>query len=250
MIVKKLLIAFARFLGFYPSKLSKNGIDSIFSLLKPIDNGYRLIRIGGEKDGGYLVPEDFNGIQACFSPGVGANWSFENDLFQKFRVPSVMYDGSVDRPMGLPNVHVFYKKFIGASTFNNYISIMDVVNVDMKKFPGDLIAQIDIEGGEYSLLNSISSSALLRFRILLVEVHELDRWIEKRFFCEHIKPMLDKIFTTHDLVHSHINNNGGTFRYKGNKSPKVIELTLHRKDRAKLYREFRTIPNELDADNV
>ena len=32
--------------------------------------------------------------------------------------------------------------------------------------------------------------------------------------------------------------------------PKVIELTLHRKDRAIQYGGFRKIPNVLDSDNV
>jgi len=250
MTVRNLIILVARFFGFYPSKLSENGIKAILELLKPVDNGHNLIRVGGPKDGGYLLPDDLIGVEACFSPGVASNWSFENDLFQKFSVPSVMYDASVDRPIGLPDIHVFYKKFIGASSFKNFISVTDVVDIDLEKYSGDLIAQIDIEGGEYPLLNSISLDILLRFRVLVVELHELDRWIEKRFFHEIASPILEKIATTHDLVHSHINNNGGTFRYRGFKAPKVIELTLHRKDRAIKYGGFRIIPNVLDSDNV
>jgi hypothetical protein len=250
MTVRNLIILVARFIGFYPSKLSENGIKAVLELLKPVDNGHHLIRIGGPKDGGYLLPEDLIGVEACFSPGVASNWSFENDLFQKFTIPSVMYDASVDRPIDLPDIHVFYKQFIGASTFKNYKSIADVVNIDLEKYPGDLIAQIDIEGGEYPLLNSISLDILIRFRVLVVEMHELDRWIDKRYFHEIVSPILQKIATTHDLVHSHVNNNGGTFRYRSYKAPKVIELTWHRKDRAIKYGGFRKIPNLLDSDNV
>lgn len=250
MSVRNLVVLIARLFGFFPSKLSESGIKAVLELLKPVDNGHNLIRIGGPKDGGYLLPEDLIGIEACFSPGVASNWSFENDLFQTFAIPSVMYDASVDRPIGLPGIHVFYKKFIGASTFKNYISVADVVNIDLEKYPGDLLAQIDIEGGENQIFNSISLDILLRFRILVVELHELDRWIEKRFFHEIASPILEKIATTHDLVHSHVNNNGGTFRYRGYKAPKVIELTLHRKDRAIKYGGFRNIPHVLDSDNV
>ena len=250
MSVRNLIIFISRFFGFYPSRLSENGIKAILELLRPVENGHSLIRIGEAKDGGYLLPDDLIGVDACFSPGVASNWSFESDLFQKFTIPSVMYDASVDRPIGLSDVHVFYKKFIGASSFKNYISVEDVVNIDLEKFAGDLIAQIDIEGGEYPLLNSISLETLLRFRVLVVELHELDRWIEKRFFHESISPILDKIASTHDLVHSHINNYGGMFSYRGFKAPKVIELTLHRKDRAIKYGGIRRIPNVLDSDNV
>ena len=250
MSVRNLIIFISRFFGFYPSRLSENGIKAILELLRPVENGHNLIRIGEAKDGGYLLPDDLIGVDACFSPGVESNWSFENDLFQKFTVPSVMYDASVDRPIGLPDVHVFYKKFIGASSFRNYISVADVVNIDLEKYTGDLIAQIDIEGGEYPLLNSISLDTLLRFRVLVIELHELDRWIDKRFFNETISPILDKIALTHDLVHSHINNNGGTFSYRSYKAPKVIEITLHRKDRAVKYDGSRRIPSVLDSDNV
>lgn len=250
MSIKSVIICLTRFLGFYPSRLSENGIKAISALLKPIENGHKLIRIGGAKDGGYLLPDDLIGVEANFSPGVADNWSFENDLFQKCSIPSIMYDASVDRPIYLPGDHLFYKKFIGSSSFNNYISVEEVVHVDLKMYSGDLMAQIDIEGGEYSLLNSISKDTLLRFRILIVELHELDRWIEKRFFNENITPILQNISQTHDLVHAHVNNNGGTFRYRGHKAPKVIEITLHRKDRAMSYGGLRKIPHPLDSDNV
>jgi len=250
MSIRSLIILLTRFLGFYPSKLSKTGIKAILELLKPVENGHKLIRIGGTKDGGYLLPDDLIGVDVCFSPGVADNWSFENDLFQKFNIPSVMYDASVDRPIDLPSIHLFYKKFIGASSFNNCISVEEIVHIDLKSYSGDLIAQIDIEGGEYSLLNSISIDTLLRFRVIIVELHELDRWIERRFFNENVAQVLEKVSQTHDLVHAHINNNGGTFRYRGHKAPKVIEITLHRKDRAMSYNGLRKIPHYLDSDNV
>ena len=182
------------------------------------------------------------------------NWSFEKDLYDKFKIPSVMYDGSVDAPKDLTKEHVFYKKYIGMSSFHNFISVSDVIKIDLKKYTGDLMAQIDIEGGEYAMFNTISNDELVRFRIIVVEVHEIDRWIQKRYFNEIVNPLLDKIFTTHNLVHSHpfinnLKNHGGYFRFKGYKLPKVVELTFHRKDRAKYYGEYRIIPNMLDADN-
>ena len=39
-----------------------------------------LIRLGNDGDGGYLVPDDLNGIEACFSPGVAGNVNFEKAL--------------------------------------------------------------------------------------------------------------------------------------------------------------------------
>jgi hypothetical protein len=39
-------------------------------LMRPIESGHPLVRLGGPKDGGYLVPDDLDGIAFCFSPGV------------------------------------------------------------------------------------------------------------------------------------------------------------------------------------
>ena len=37
------------------------------SLLKPSELGYPLIRVGGKGDGGYLIPDHLDGVDACFS---------------------------------------------------------------------------------------------------------------------------------------------------------------------------------------
>lgn len=36
----------------------------------PLTTNIELIRVGSNFDGGYLVPNDLQGIEACFSPGV------------------------------------------------------------------------------------------------------------------------------------------------------------------------------------
>jgi hypothetical protein len=56
--------------GKHLAKRTKNSdlIDLIRSL-HPIDSGVPLIRLGPDGDGGYLIPDDLNGIQYCFSPG-------------------------------------------------------------------------------------------------------------------------------------------------------------------------------------
>ena len=48
--------------------------------LRPMDCGKKLIRIGGNEDGGYLVPDDLEGIEYCFSPGVSTTVDFETHL--------------------------------------------------------------------------------------------------------------------------------------------------------------------------
>src|SRR3989344_314972 len=75
-------------------KLSKTNIvigrvtpkEKVASLIKKLhpyqfDNG--LIRIGPNRDGGYLVPDDLKDIEACFSPGVDTMSEFELGCLNK-----------------------------------------------------------------------------------------------------------------------------------------------------------------------
>ncbi len=39
--------------------------------------------MGGENDGGYLVPDDLEGIEYCFSPGVSNIATFELDCLNR-----------------------------------------------------------------------------------------------------------------------------------------------------------------------
>jgi hypothetical protein len=54
-------------------------IKRVISLLWPITTQHELIRLGGNGDGGYLVPDDLDGLDYCFSPGVSITANFEND---------------------------------------------------------------------------------------------------------------------------------------------------------------------------
>lgn len=76
----------ATLLGFgYQVKktIGNDEILEVIKLLRPISTEIELIRIGGEGDGGYLVPNDIDGIKYCFSPGVGLTSSFEEDITKR-----------------------------------------------------------------------------------------------------------------------------------------------------------------------
>ena len=46
---------------------------------------FNLLRIGGDSDGGYLLPDDLENISSCFSPGVSDIFDFEFTLaFDEF----------------------------------------------------------------------------------------------------------------------------------------------------------------------
>lgn len=57
-------------------------LQEFLGAVRPKKTNHLLIRIGGEGDGGYLVPDDLGGINSCFSPGVSFVADFELALAQ------------------------------------------------------------------------------------------------------------------------------------------------------------------------
>ena len=51
-------------------KTPKSDVLNLIQKLHPKKTIKPLIRMGPNGDGGYLIPDDLEGIEACFSPGV------------------------------------------------------------------------------------------------------------------------------------------------------------------------------------
>lgn len=84
-----------------------------------------LIRIGGDADGGYLIPDIFNRIAYCLSPGVADTADFEAELSRRYDIKSFMIDGSVaSAPCADENFH-FTKKFLGHRSNGDFITLSD-----------------------------------------------------------------------------------------------------------------------------
>ena len=119
-------------------------------MVRPYSTNHELIRIGGNSDGGYLVPDDLFGVMNCFSPGVSETANFEFDLANR-KIKSFLADYSVEKSPIENELIDFEKKYLGAETNEIYMTLNDWVN---RKCPhdNDLILQMDIEGSEYAVL--------------------------------------------------------------------------------------------------
>ncbi|MFA6141544.1 MAG: FkbM family methyltransferase, partial [Hyphomicrobium sp.] len=94
---------------------------------------------------------------------------------------------------------------------------------------GDLILQMDIEGAEYRVLTSLSDSLLRRFRIIVIEFHELDQMFS-RFGHLTMRGTFDRLLDTHAVVHIHPNNNTPAVERHGLSVPPLMEFTFYRRD--------------------
>lgn len=220
-------------------------IRALIERLRPESSNTPLIRMGGAHDGGYLVPDDLDGIAACISPGVSDECSFDTDAAAR-GMDVYMADASVTGPpTDNPRFH-FSKLFF--DTFNSATTVtLDDYCRDLA--PGsDLLLEMDIEGAEYRVLQSTSDLLMARFRIMVIEFHSLTSLFTP-FGFEQISSVFDKILRTHAIVHIHPNNAAPAFTKGDIGIPPYLEFTFHRRDRAHFVSRPAAFPHPLDVAN-
>lgn len=225
----------------------KQDIQNLLKALYPVKGGRELMRLGGTADGGYLVPDCLDGIEACFSPGVAGISRFEADCADR-GMDVFMADYSVDGPAeDHPKFH-FLKKFVGATTNEKVITLQDWVSQSAPSSDSDLLLQMDIEGSEYETLLAAPDSLMKRFRIIVGEFHRLNQLWNYPLF-PILSHTFEKILQTHVCVHIHPNNGRKPFNKKGISISQTTEFTFLRKDFVSDTSYVQSFPHPLDADN-
>ena len=220
-------------------------------LMVPVGCTRDLIRIGGDGDGAYLLPDHLEGIEACFSPGVSTIVNFESELGCEHGIASYLCDASVDAAdLSLdPNLQFFSRKWLGSFDGEDTQSLDAWVLASDHADSRNLLLQMDIEGSEYNALLAASDSVLARFRILIIEFHKLDALQSSRFLNTRFLPVMRKLLEQFDCVHAHANNCLPAVDLRGYAVPPVLELTFYRKHENLGSRQpWR--PHPLDVVNV
>jgi hypothetical protein len=225
-----------------PDELAK-----FFDMVSPVHVGKDLIRVGGVDDGGYLLPDDFDGIEACFSPGVADNATFEEAIAHR-GIKSFLADYSVDNAPVENDMFTFDKKFLGDRNDDIFIRLEDWVN-DKVPSQNDLLLQMDIEGAEYEVLLDTPDDILKRFRMIVIEFHAMHMLYTDRVF-PFINQCFKKLNRQFSVAHIHPNNCCPVYKYHDFEVPKVIEFTFYRTDRAEISTQKLDFPHKLDVPNV
>ncbi|MVN22754.1 FkbM family methyltransferase [Mucilaginibacter arboris] len=223
-------------------------VKTLIEKLFPVNTDKELIRVGPNRDGGYLVPDDLKNIKACFSPGVDVMSEFEKACFD-LGMELFLADKSVEKPnLDLdPSSYHFLKKYIGCTDNADFITLDSWVNsYDLGE--SDLLLQMDIEGAEYPSIINASPALINRFRIMIFEFHNLQDFWNPSFF-NMAEVVFNKLLETHTCVHIHPNNCCGSETKYGLEIPRMAEFTFLRNDRID-HKEFaHTFPHKLDFDN-
>jgi Methyltransferase FkbM domain len=226
-----------------------SSVRGLVQALRPLEPGVELIRIGPENDGGYLVPDDLDGIRHAFSPGVSNESGFEAQLADR-GMQVFLADHSVDGPAIAHPRFVFDKRFVGSLTDERYITLDDWHAAKLgADSDADLVLQMDIEGAEYETLLAASPRLLGRFRIMVIEFHWLPQLWNEPFFAIASR-VFAKLLAAHAVVHIHPNNCCGSVTSAGLEIPRIAEFTLLRRDRLRSTAYRTRFPHPLDRPNV
>jgi hypothetical protein len=222
-------------------------LSELIAALRPVNTNRPLVRVGSEHDGGYLVPDDLDGLVACFSPGVSKIADFELALANR-GVPCFLADASVEAPPVSHPLFRFEKKFLGPETEGDFISLENWMDRNAPT-KGDMVLQMDIEGAEFDVLAAASRASLRRFRIIVIEFHSVGRLFLKKEF-DRVSSPFRQLLVDFDVVHIHPNNCCGEVARDGVNIPRIMEFTFLRKDRITQRTPASVFPHPLDTPNV
>lgn len=217
--------------------------------IKDVQNG-KYIRMGNNEDGGYVMLDDFAGIDGVLSFGVGENITWEEQIADT-GVAVEMYDPTVDNVKIKKENLYFYK--LGVARTKNEEKQMDslenILNSAHLKNSTDMILKMDIEGAEWDILPYLGEDTLNRFRQIVFELHGLTKI--SPLFHQKTHASFANLNKTHQLVHVHANNCGKSVEVEGNvRFPWFLEATYVNKNRYKFIENEREFPTELDCANV
>jgi hypothetical protein len=228
-------------------KFNEQKLNILIKKLFIYFTGHNLIRIGNSNgDGGYLVPDIINDIEYCFSPGVGRQTGFEDELLCKYNIKSFLLDGTVD----YKGNHHFIKKNLDNYNSQNTITIERWLS----KFPeiknnNNLLLQMDIENNEVEVLLNTDLDVLKKFKIIIIEFHNFDDLYSDLVMNLYIK-IFTKLLNNFTICHIHPNNNGGQNFYNNIGLPSLLEITLINNEEVKIKKKIDyELPHYLDKKN-
>lgn len=212
-------------------------IQYSLKLLEPhAASGYSKIRVGDQnKDGGYIMIDDFKDIRVAISGGIGTEDSWEREILQR-NIPVEAFD--VQPSSFIPS----YRLFVTPMTFYHYgNTTLDMILSGYKQH--EAIMKLDIDSGEWPLFEKTSPETLNKIRQMAVEIH-LDRNLGNlvNYFS-----ILSKLYELFRVVHIHGNNYGDTYLFENNKIiPDVMEVTFANRNYYSLMPSNETFPTQLD----
>jgi hypothetical protein len=207
------------------------------------------VRIGGDADGGYVMPSLALKATAVLSIGIGDQVSFDAELADRGATVQ-QYDHTIP---GAPREHAnfrYHKLGWGPEDEGELRSLRTMMRSMDWDQARNAILKFDTEGAEWACLTAASSDDLAQFAVIAGEFHGLHN-LERRANLELIRSVFAKLHLTHAPVHLHANNATGIRLVHGVPVPPLVEITFVRRNLVVLAgHSNEPIPGPLDRPNM
>lgn len=232
----------------YNNKNIYNSISKLLTVRSP--EGFSYKRVGSEKDGGYIMLDDFANIEAAFSFGISDNASWDLEL-ASHGIKVYQFDPTITVS---PETHTNISfESIGVCGGNDYIISQRIKDLKYDTLENLIkpnfiinksIIKLDIEGFEYEVfLKSIDY--LKNFTQVIIEFHNLIQPAYAALFLI----ILRDFCKTHQLIHIHPNNWSYSFVVNNFTFSDCMELTFFKRDHHKFVSEPNYYKPTMDRPN-
>lgn len=194
-------------------------ISDLLRIYDPV--GKDFIRLGNDFDGGYVIVNTLDSLDAVLALGVGADISFEAALSVYVKRID-LYDHTVNGlPTPIENAN-FNKLGISDHADPNFVTLAQA----LKSFDDadKILLKMDIESSEWGVIANSPADVIGSFQQIVVEFHGLLE-ISNLEFAKSVIAALARLNETHRLVHLHINNYEPVRIIAGVPIPNVLEAT-------------------------
>jgi hypothetical protein len=207
--------------------------------------GFRKRRLGAPHDGGYVMLDDFAGVRAALSLGVGPEVSWDADV-AALGIRVLQFDHTVAKSPQADSLFVFHKqRVVGRPTAPGDVTLTGIMTRPDIAADNDIVAKIDIDGSEWELLAATEPATLGRLRQIAFELHDTHLFAEPGWAATALAA-LENLNRTHACIHVHGNNWGPFTVIGGIPFPAGFEATFVRRSSYTLSPSSESFPTELD----
>lgn len=212
-----------------PTGPADERLHELARLVQPMTGtGLRLVRVGGDTDGGYVMADDF-AASGAISVGVGPDVSWDQDIAAR-GITVALFDPTIRKmPAPVQNSRFFKVGIGGNDAPIGYNPLPQLVRMAGFGADDELILKVDVEGAEWDSLAALTADDLRRYRQMAFELHGLSA-LNDPVQADRVLGALRLLATHHVPIHAHANNYDDLVRFDDNWFPNAIEVSYLRKD--------------------
>lgn len=201
------------------------------------DSGEKLVRIGSQNDGGYvLVEKDYSGV-FLLSGGISNDNNFEIEFAEQGGFGHQVDYSIEEPPRKHKNLTFSPRRIVGEKELDFDVTLDDLCQEFISEEAlkqKTTILKLDIEGSEWEILNSAKN--LGSFDQVLLELHYLNKLADPKVHLDSVEG-LGRLLDFYFPIFISGNNCCGVVTLGGFTIPRVMELTLLNRSKYQIVAE-------------